>query len=290
MYLCGEFTAIYSKFMNINKPNIRYNPVSPSAKEISFQYVDLSSVSKDLLCGLCNHPLLDPMEHKFEEKIGCSQMYCKKCVRNATLCPHCQSNVAWKEVAVLPSTQKLLFKPLNELKVLCRICKQAFARGELAAHIPTCPLDCAWECGKKVAPKDVESHTKDCPMQIISCLASDVMCGWKGYRKDGSFHAEKCPYLQLRPVLLKLTNDLTNANKQIVELQQSFQNLRLIADYTQPRYQCRFCYMVANLWEKQHNVGGQICKDLDGRNVKSSTGQDQIHLWDNISLCLKEYK
>ncbi len=81
-----------------------------------------------------------PVEHKPIGNAACSQLYCQECVKDQTKCPHCRNSVAWQEVAVTPSSQRFLFKPLSELLVICPGCKGRFAREHIKYHLSDCPI------------------------------------------------------------------------------------------------------------------------------------------------------
>ena len=86
-------------------------------KEIEFIYFEEDSINEDLLCGICTNPLIDPIEHNSIGKGGCSQIYCKKCIKDQQKCPHCRNEVFWKDVENTPQSQRFLFKPLIILKL-----------------------------------------------------------------------------------------------------------------------------------------------------------------------------
>jgi hypothetical protein len=50
---------------------------------------------------------------------------------------------------------------------------------------------------------------------VVFCAAADVMCVWTGMRKDLPVHIEKCPYFQLRPVLLHFQAEVALLKQQV---------------------------------------------------------------------------
>src|SRR5690349_10460611 len=105
----------------------------------NFKYTHEDSIPEDLLCGICSLPFIDPVEH--ESISSCSQIYCKKCTQNQKLCPHCRNNVGqWIPMPITPTTRRLLFNPLQELKVLCPHCSKEYSRGYLSDHLNGCEL------------------------------------------------------------------------------------------------------------------------------------------------------
>ena len=108
--------------------------------KIEFIYFEEDLINGDLKCEICSNPFIDPIEHNSIGKGGCSQIYCKKCIKDQQKCPHCRNNVFWKDIEITPQSQRLLFKPLNNLKVICPICKNNYNRIELENHIFKCPI------------------------------------------------------------------------------------------------------------------------------------------------------
>jgi len=224
----------------LNKKSLDLSQPLPLDNDL-YVYADLSSVPDDLLCGVCFRPFVDAVEHQLIGSGGCSQLYCKKCVQSQKLCPHCRNEVNWQPVAVGPSTQRLLFKPLNELKVMCPVCSQKCPRFDLQNHIPQCAVDCPLGCGEKIPPKSQAIHEDVCSKKIISCPAVEVMCPYKGPREQVSEHAEKCSYAQLYPLLITLVNDLRDSKRMIGELQS-----RIDRVYSSLPIKCKYCKQFYN--------------------------------------------
>jgi len=115
-------------------------------------------VSEDLLCSICAQPLLDPFQHNHTGSSICSQLSCKQCIlkQNKSQCNHCHNNVKWKQIRISSVTKMFLFKPLDEVYVLCPNCNKQVMRGELWEHIcrehlgtPTIDLESGQLKGKK---------------------------------------------------------------------------------------------------------------------------------------------
>ena len=147
-----------------------------------FEYAEEDSIPEDLLCEICSSPFEDPVEHPPVGAAACSQIYCRKCTLKQEKCPHCRHEVnQWTQVAITPSSQRFLYKPLQQLKVICPRCKNAVERGGLEAHLNDCGLgkyffdwlaeqistDCPLGCGAKVSPKNQLSHDKVCPEMVF---------------------------------------------------------------------------------------------------------------------------
>ena len=123
-------------------------------KKKEFVYFEEDSIPENLLCGICTNPLINPVEHNPIGNAGCSSIYCKKCAINQKKCPHCRNNVFWKSVEITPLSQLFLFKPLNDLKVICPICKGNYCRIELENHISKCPIGNLFPNGLKIVEKN----------------------------------------------------------------------------------------------------------------------------------------
>jgi len=165
------------------------------------------------VCTICFCPLIDPVEHLPVGNAKCSQIYCKKCAEKQQLCPHCRNMAKWRTVEVTPSTQRLLFNPLHELTVVCPRCKGPTLRRELANHLSECS-------GDRPNLKD-KQKTKDTNNQnpVVVCPAADVMCPWKGPRRQlAEDHIKQCPYIQLQPLLRQLLQN----QQQFVQFQKQY--------------------------------------------------------------------
>jgi len=195
-------------------------------KDLGFKYVDESILNKDLLCSICECPYIEPTEHQCVGTGGCSQIYCKVHVKEFELCPHCRNKVIWHPVAITPLSQKFIFNPLNQLKVICKYCDNIYERLEWYTH--KCLVDCPLGCGGKIDRCDSNVHyNSTCKNTIIECAAKKQTCPWKGPRGDLEKHLPECLYTKLKPELTnfieelqRVTTDLNNKkeqNKQLAE-------------------------------------------------------------------------
>jgi len=59
-------------------------------------------------------------------------------------------------------------------------------------------------------PKDRASHSNACPSEPVTCedTAVEVMCPWRGKRRELTSHLASCPYVKLQPVLSHLLSRL----------------------------------------------------------------------------------
>jgi len=152
--------------------------------QIEYTYVD-EKATENVLCDICIRPFIDPVEHT-----DCGNEFCNNCVATLKTCPKCRGPLRTRPdndknlgINLRPVTSKRLLNSLNELLVVCPICKGHTARGELQNHISKCPIDCDLGCGMKVAPKDKASHEFNCSSKKINCIAADIMCPWNGPKK-----------------------------------------------------------------------------------------------------------
>jgi len=184
------------------------------------RYEDTLSIPDHLKCKACGEPLFEPVEHP--EVVSsiepCYMILCKECSSNTKNgCPECHFS-EWVDVKPGKAVNNMLFIPLSKLRVICKNCCEGTSRGELAEHIRGCPVDCILGCGKKIAPKDQEAHGKICMRVNVPCVASKVLCPWKGPRGGQEQHEESCPFVKLQPildVLVKRVDDLTERVKQL---------------------------------------------------------------------------
>lgn len=98
-----------------------------------FHYFDEKSIPEHLLCPLCFHPLVSPVEHS-----QCHQVFCEKCVSGIKNCPICRSGGDYSPVKL-----KILVTALDELKVFCPnpLCEQkTVSRGSFFDHFEKCPI------------------------------------------------------------------------------------------------------------------------------------------------------
>ncbi|EFC37928.1 predicted protein [Naegleria gruberi] len=98
-----------------------------------YQYVDLNSIDENLLCQICNLPLVNPLTHA-----ACGMMYCFKCIELTENCPTCGGE-SLKSTAI--PAPKSITNMLSKLKVSCEECGSVMCRGELIDHIDNhCPV------------------------------------------------------------------------------------------------------------------------------------------------------
>lgn len=85
----------------------------------------------------------------------------------------------------------------------CELCEKKMPIRKLDEHLKKCPLAtvyCPNHC--LLSPdrttdvtllrrKDVASHLKECPRQLVDCEFRDMGCSFRGYRNDMSKHMEK---------------------------------------------------------------------------------------------------
>eukprot|EP01120_Amphizonella_sp_Union-15-10_P009280 TRINITY_DN3480_c0_g1_i1.p1 TRINITY_DN3480_c0_g1~~TRINITY_DN3480_c0_g1_i1.p1 ORF type:complete len:229 (+),score=23.77 TRINITY_DN3480_c0_g1_i1:43-687(+) len=184
----------------------------------SLRYLNEDSIQEDLLCPICRLPFNEPVEHPIIGKGGCSQVYCQDCVRNLNSCPHCQNPVSsWNILRKTPAIQRFLFNPLDELRVYCPTCDCSVARGQLLDHMNICLKPCSRGCGVEITPNKEKEHESICTNMIIPCRALNVMCPWQGPRKNSIEHEEKCPYVQLQPLLKSLMDENKQLRLEIAE-------------------------------------------------------------------------
>lgn len=104
-------------------------PTQLSTTTSSFDYVDLDSISDELICPICSLPFMDPVVHNPSSE--CGNTFCRSCVQSCKVCPFCRGENFQNECSAAP---KIISKQLEKLKVICSMCKNAVCRGEYHDH------------------------------------------------------------------------------------------------------------------------------------------------------------
>ena len=75
-------------------------------------------------------------------------------------------------------------------------------------------------CGREnIERDDFLEHVKtSCPMVVVPCSANDIYCPWTGHRSFRDFHAKKCLFEAVRPVLAALIKENEGLNEQVKQL------------------------------------------------------------------------
>eukprot|EP01105_Mastigella_eilhardi_P025626 TRINITY_DN7026_c0_g1_i1.p1 TRINITY_DN7026_c0_g1~~TRINITY_DN7026_c0_g1_i1.p1 ORF type:complete len:387 (-),score=94.61 TRINITY_DN7026_c0_g1_i1:28-1047(-) len=135
----------------------------------------------------------------------CGNSFCAGCVHVGDACPLCRA-----KVRKLRSPPRMVFQALDGLRVACPTCSRVVTRGVLADHVALCERPCPLGCGASVAPAHQATHEREsCAKFPIACAAAGVMCPWQGPRDAVAAHEAACAFVQLRPVLLRLLDEVS---------------------------------------------------------------------------------
>jgi hypothetical protein len=93
---------------------------------------------------------------------------------------------------------------LNGLLVRCSQCEEVnIRRGDLKQH-----------------------EEKDCKRAVVSCIAADIKCPWKGAREQRDEHLKLCVFEPLRPALSEIIMENKQFHDQIHKLETLVNELR----------------------------------------------------------------
>ncbi|ORZ02189.1 hypothetical protein BCR43DRAFT_481162 [Syncephalastrum racemosum] len=149
----------------------------------------------DLLCGVCQDVLDDPIQVRCPE----DHIFCAKCigsyVKQNTSCPLCMTPL--DQTAFQPS--KFVQRQIGRLRTRCLHHDAGCPwQGVLSDdHWKTCgfqPTECPNAqrgCTERVRQMDLESHTAQCAFEVLSCPNGMPLC--KPFlRKDLPTHEKEC--------------------------------------------------------------------------------------------------
>lgn len=176
-----------------------------------YQYIDEASINRELICGICTSPLLNPV------CTPCDHLFCRDCItrsinRGDRTCPLCRSQVL--STQKLESVNRAINNMVNCLPVVCKLCGQSgIQRDQFCRHIENV-----------------------CPKVNVSCPAKDISCPWTGLREKLNTHKRTCTFLPFQSIikqLLEKSKLLENRINQLdaelkrkdVQLKQSIDNL-----------------------------------------------------------------
>lgn len=198
-----------------------------------YNYVKEDDIDKMLICPVCREPFIEPVVHT-----KCGNEFCKSCLSKVSKCPLCKDPLTTDNVQ--PLIGRSFLNLLKELLVVCPMCDGQIQRGDYKTHVSGCATRtlisqncyliisaCSLGCGQRVTKNATKEHELVCTMRKTKCSAASVMCPWEGPHKDLGNHAQNCPYKQLQPVLSKLMGDVDTLRKELTQVTQSIQNLKL---------------------------------------------------------------
>ncbi|CAF3375013.1 unnamed protein product [Rotaria socialis] len=165
---------------------------SPSTTT-NFEYMDKTSIDKDLNCEFCNNPLVGPVS------TPCKHTFCSVCIENKIkktggACAKSKCNNKSMVLEDLtPVTERIVLNMLDRLLVKCISCGMTnIQRGLFEKHA-----------------------TKSCLKAAVFCMATDIKCPWTGPSEQLKQHIFTCSYEQLRPVLCEIMQDNRHLKEKI---------------------------------------------------------------------------
>ena len=109
-------------------------------------------------------------------------------------------------------------------KVDCQYChitgEYQFIEGEHKEQCPKLPLPCPNKCKVESVPReDMESHRKECPLEMVQCEYHNVGCEERMMRKDLEIHKKEKMEKHLSLTTLQLTTALKRIDTIAIALQ-----------------------------------------------------------------------
>jgi hypothetical protein len=155
----------------------------------SYEYMNENSIAQDLMCPLCKNPLNEPVCPD-----QCGHTFCQKCITNAfnqlSQCPTCRRRLTLSDFR--PITTRPFLNQLNQLLVKCKACSES-----------------------NIERSNFSDHSKVCSKQLVSCLAENLKCEWKGCRDQIDGHMKQCPLIKVQPTIAELNAKIAHQSGQI---------------------------------------------------------------------------
>jgi hypothetical protein len=225
----------------------------------NFEYMDKTSIDKDLNCEYCINPLVEPVS------TPCKHTFCRVCIENkikktggACAKPKCKNkSIALEDLT--PVTERIVLNMLDRLLVKCTSCGQSnIQRGAFEKHA-----------------------TKICPKATVSCTAVDIKCPWTGPSDQLKQHMILCAYEQIRPVLAEIIQDNRQLKEKIQQMsEQCLKNHHLYIKELQETNQ-RLNTSVGELGEVLYHEKLQLKEvQLELQQLKELIMQDKYQIND----------
>lgn len=103
--------------------------------EVSYRYVDESSISPSLFCPICLEVLNDPYIH-----LSCESAFCHRCLiqLDKYICPICRTYwaefIPYQGNCFIVKANRLIRNLLDDLSVECSNCKTIYRRADESQH------------------------------------------------------------------------------------------------------------------------------------------------------------
>jgi hypothetical protein len=156
-----------------------------------FEYMNIDSIDEELRCAICTRPFHLPVYSS-----QCGHTFCQSCIekwlKNSSSCPTCRHEVTITDYT--PVKTRIVLNQLSRLRMKCNSCEQ-------------------------INIDDRNKHEEICLKKIIKCTSSDLNCQWTGKREELNLHLTTCPFMQVRPIVNQLINQLETIRETQVEQQ-----------------------------------------------------------------------
>jgi hypothetical protein len=165
----------------------------------TYEYMNESQIDEALKCIICTQPFVKPVS------LHCQHTFCRECIRTwlneDQSCPTCRLIIDSDDEQFAPVNTHVVVNQLDRLLVQCNQCQE-----------------------KNIQRGNFRDHQSKCTKQLVSCLAADLKCSWKGPRNEQDTHAEHCSFQQLRPLIDLLYSQLDNSLQTQSALQEKLEH------------------------------------------------------------------
>jgi hypothetical protein len=195
------------------------SPTSATVPITSFQVVDATLVSPELICGSCSLLARDAVTHSIA---ACRNLLCKSCAIPSTPCAHCQTKL---ESNYIVSAPLAIINHINGIDVKCNTCSSTLNYGRWPAHYDTeCMVACPRSCGVTLTRAMLPAHISTCTNAPVPCLASSLGCTVMISRSsidEEIAHASACIYRQAMPALRAQRDEIVRMQDSIRSLERT---------------------------------------------------------------------
>lgn len=165
----------------------------------TYEYMHENDIDEALKCIICTQPFVTPVS------LACQHTFCQECIRTwlneDQSCPTCRLLVDTDDEHLAPVNTHIVNSQLDRLLVRCNQCgEENIRRGNFV------------------------DHEAKCTKKLVSCLAADLKCAWKGPREERDAHAEQCSFQQLRPIIDQLYSQLDTSLQMQSEMQETLEH------------------------------------------------------------------
>ncbi|CAF3170050.1 unnamed protein product [Rotaria socialis] len=152
------------------------------AFEHPYVYMPNQSINPFLLCCICHHPFVDPV-NTTDGRHGCRACF--------------TGNLSYQAGTLTAIEERIVLEMLNGLLVICTQCREEnIPRGSLSTHA-----------------------SQSCRRALVACEAADIKCPWRGVREDLNGHMQQCVFEPLRPALSEVLRKNRELKQQLEHLE-----------------------------------------------------------------------